>query len=174
MQLKEFFSPKMRARKQRAKALHERILEGALAPMLYESGLASDTFDGRFEQAALHGALVMRHLREIGPEGKEMAQDLYEAIFDGFDYSYRETGVGDSSISRKVRALGERFFGLARSLDSALESQDDRELQAFVARNDLAAHAADALVGYLRKADKALARLGGEVQNPAQIKWPSP
>lgn len=173
MQLKNIFSSK-RARKQRAKALHECMLAGALAPALYESGLALDTFDGRFEMAALHGALMMRHLREIEPDGKELAQDLYEAIFDGFDYSYRETGVGDSSISRKVRGLGERFFGLARNLDMALESNSDEGLESFVTRNGLGGQAPGALIGYLQSTDKMLARLDGEVQNPAQIKWPSP
>ena len=90
---------------------------------LYENGLARDTFDGRFEQVALHGALVLRALRLRGE--KKQAEALVKVIFSGFDHAYRETGVGDSSISRKVRRLGERFYGLARGMNNALQSQNE-------------------------------------------------
>ena len=39
---------------------------------------------------------------------------------DGFDAAFRELGVGDSSISRKVRKLAELHYGLGKALMEAL------------------------------------------------------
>ena len=174
MQLMSLFSGRKGTLRTKAEALHEAILAGALRRELYEKGMAVDTFDGRFESACLHGALIMRHLRETGEPGRELAQALYEALFAGFDYSYRETGVGDSSISRKVRALGERFFGLARGLDSALESENPEDIAQFIERNGLGAGANEGLMAYLCAADKSLNALGEQLHEAENIKWPDP
>lgn len=154
MQLLPLFSSKKRVIKRRAKELYANVLKGALHPQLYENVLAEDTFDGRFEQVALHGALILRVLR--AREEMDTAKALVDAIFAGLDHAYRETGVGDSSISRKVRKLGERFYGLARGLDQALKAGDAHSLDAFVSRNGLGQTEKDRLVCYLRRADKAL------------------
>lgn len=148
------------------RALYDHILKGALAAELYESGAAKDTFDGRFEQVALHGALVLRALRKAG-ETKQ-AKALVDTIFSGFDHAYRETGVGDSSISRKVRKLGERFYGLARNLNEALEQENQHALTEFLERNNLAERAQQRFANYLRRADKALR----ENQDVFHADWP--
>ena len=150
-----------------SKDLYGRVLAGALAAPLYQNGLAKDTFDGRFEQVALHGSLVMIALRTRKAKG--VAEALLDEIFDGFDYAYRETGVGDSSISRKVRKLGERFYGLARGLEKALQAPTDDDLLAFVSRNDLADNKADKLVSYLRSANKRLSQL----KDLSEVDWPN-
>lgn len=167
MQFRDMFSPQKRLESQAARDLYDLVLAGALNPVLYEKGLAVDTFQGRFEQAALHGALMLRALRIRGQQ--RVSKALYEAIFAGFDHAYRETGVGDSSISRKMRKLGEQFYGLARGLDQALESHDNEALRAFVVRNGLQNNEKDHLVSYLRSADEGLSG----IEELIQTKWPS-
>lgn len=166
MHLKRLFLSERRQEKQIAADLYDLVLRGALAPQLYVNHLAEDTFDGRFEQVALHGALVMIALRER--KANSLSEALMKQIFDGFDYAYRETGVGDSSISRKVRKLGERFYGLARGLETALRSETDDALVAFVDRNALADNSNDLFVSYLRSANKRLSH----VTNISMVDWP--
>lgn len=166
MQLTQLFSSKKRVLKEKGKALYKTLLAGALNADLYEAGIGEDTFEGRFEQVALHGALLMRALREC--DQRDVSEALYEEIFAGLDHAYRETGVGDSSISRKVRKLGERFYGMARGLDSALEDQTDADLAAFVARNGLSAGKPAALVSYLRSAHKGLS----QADDIFEVNWP--
>lgn len=172
MQLLELFSRQKRAARKAEKRtganLYQSVLKGALDEAIYLSGIGVDTFEGRFEQVALHGALMMRALREQGRMG--VAECLNEEIFAGFDHAYRQTGVGDSSISRKVRKLGERFYGLARGLDQALDDLEDRGLEAFVARNGLALDAQEAMARYLRRAHMDLSTL----DELSKIKWPAP
>lgn len=149
------------------RALYDHVLSGALEPALYETGLAEDSFDGRFEQVALHGALILRALRLSGRQNQ--ARALLDMIFSGFDHAYRENGVGDSSISRKVRKLGERFYGLARKLNAALEAENSSALIEFLERNQLGQGAPQRLADYLRSADKALR----EKQDVFHAGWPS-
>ena len=166
MHLKRLFLSERRQEKQAAKDLYDVVLRGALAPQIYLNHLAEDTFDGRFEQVALHGALVMMALRDR--KSQKLSEALLKQIFDGFDYAYRETGVGDSSISRKVRTLGERFYGLARGLEKALRSETNEALAAFVSRNALADNSKDLLVSYLRSARERLSH----VKDLSTVDWP--
>lgn len=139
--------------------LYNMMMERALQPALYETGLAEDSFDGRFEAVTLHSALIMRNLRQHGEEGQHLANDLYKKVFNGFDHALRERGAGDSSIARKIRGLGERFFGLARAIDGALAEDDPEEpLKGVLVKNAIGGGLPAKLAKYLLELDHLLAR----------------
>lgn len=135
MRLMHLFSFGNRERRAVAKALYDSLMATALDPAPFEAGFAVDTFEGRFEHVSLLSAVLLRRLRREGAAGQTLAEDVYKLVFSGFDYAYRETGVGDSSISRKVRGLGETFFGFATNLDNALNADEGAALAAFIQRN---------------------------------------
>ena len=142
------------------KRLYDAVMQRSLHPVLYERGLADDSFDGRFESVTLHSTLTMRALRQFGGEGKALADGLYRCVFEGFDHALRERGAGDSSIARKIRGLGERFFGLARAIDAALLADDPQsELQAVLVKNAIGGGVTDELATYLRQIEANLAIL---------------
>lgn len=128
-----------RRRREAARAWHNQIQKLARDPDLFANGLAQDTLDGRFEMLTLVSTLVLRRLRELEKPGRKLADSVYRDIFSGFDHALREEGVGDASIARKVRGLGERFFGLARAVDGALGATDKTSmLTGVIERNGLA------------------------------------
>ena len=48
----------------------------------------------------------------------------------------RENGVGDASIARRIRKMGEEFYGLAKAMDEALEADaPQKEIAAVLQRN---------------------------------------
>lgn len=133
--LRERSSTKKR-QKLLVEALHQKILEKALEPYLYQGLSVPDSFDGRFEMATLFSTLIMRRLRDLDESGQALAQDLFEHMFDSFDDDLRETGVGDMSIAKKMRKMGEAFYGRAQSYDVALKLKEpDEELAKALARN---------------------------------------
>jgi len=172
MQFGRLFSSRKRALRATARALHADIKKQALSPELYLAGLAEDSLNGRFEQVALHCAMVMRHLRDQGEDGPNVSQFLYEDVFSGFDYSLRETGVGDTSISRKVRKLGEHFFGLARGLDAAFAEGTQDALEDFANRNALGHTDRPRFIAYLRKVDDILLVESSQIVSEGAIGWP--
>ncbi len=156
-----------------AGAAYDSVMRGALAPHLYTVGLVEDTFDGRFAVTAVHGALVMRRLRALGPSGRKLAEALQRKLFSGFDYALRETGVGDATISRKARALGEQFYGLARALDRALDSDDPAlSVRSAIERNGLGGDRPDMLSGYVVIADRKLSSTPDAALLNGDVSWP--
>ena len=103
-------------------------------PYLRES--TPDTIYGRFHMVALVATLAMRRFRDQGTEGKALSKAFSELLFSDFDHSLREHGVGDSSIARRIRKMGEEFYGLASAVDEALEQGGpDKSLAQVIQRN---------------------------------------
>ncbi len=100
--------------------LHHSVQNQALRPEFYCEGGARDNFSGRFEMTSLLASLVFRRLRTAGPAGKDLAQETFDALFDGFDEALRDIGTGDLSVGKKIRKMGEAFYGRAKAYDEAL------------------------------------------------------
>jgi cytochrome b pre-mRNA-processing protein 3 len=94
-----------------------------------------DTFDGRFDMIALHVFLVIHRLTQDPAPGPELAQAVFDAMFNDMDVNLREMGVGDLSVGRKVRVMWEAFHGRAASYELALRAGDHLALEAALGRN---------------------------------------
>jgi cytochrome b pre-mRNA-processing protein 3 len=91
--------------------------------------------EGRFELLSLHVLLLLERLRGEGPEAAEISQALFDTFIKGLDHALREMGVGDLSVGKKMRRLGEAFYGRGKSFDSAVAALPDQgPLDAFLAR----------------------------------------
>ena len=160
--LKSWFGPKPHVAAGRK--LHAFAVEAGRRPHFYAELGVPDTPDGRFELIVLHAALVMRHLRDAGETGKAVSQEMFDAMFSDFDAALREMGTGDTSVGKKMRKLGEAFYGRAKAYDAALEEDEIEPLVDALARN-LTGQADDGarrIAEWVRAADAALAAQGGE------------
>lgn len=117
------------ALKAATKTAYGGLMRAALAPRYFAAGDVADTFEGRAQMVTLHAALVMARLRAIESDrGRKLAEAVNAKVLDGFDAAFREDGVGDSSIARKVRKLAEGHYGLGKAVTEAL-AMDDRQAQ---------------------------------------------
>jgi cytochrome b pre-mRNA-processing protein 3 len=97
------------------------IVTAARAPMLYSAMGVPDTVMGRFEALALHLALVLRRMRALPPPADSLAQELVDRFFADLDSALREIGIGDVSVPKKVKKLGQAFYGRAQAYEQALQ-----------------------------------------------------
>ena len=97
------------------RALYARAVEQSRMPALYSDLGAPDTVEGRFEVYTLHVMLLLDRLRGEGAEAAEVSQALFDTYVQALDHALREMGVGDLSVGRKMRRLGEAF--VARDVD---------------------------------------------------------
>jgi cytochrome b pre-mRNA-processing protein 3 len=111
------------------------IMAAARRPGLYLRLGVPDSFEGRFEAFALLAILTIRRLGELEAPGPDLAQNLTDAIFRRFDIMFREMGVGDLTVPKRVRAMAEAFIGRSQAYMSA--RQDDMAMAAALARNVL-------------------------------------
>src|SRR5690242_3850485 len=105
MVLERLFRP--RPARDAGKALYARVVAQARQPAFYERLGAPDTVEGRFELYSLHVLLLIERLRAGGAEAGEVSQCLFDTYLRGLDHALRELGVGDLSVGRKMRKLGE-------------------------------------------------------------------
>ncbi len=101
-------------------ALYRAVADHARMPVFYLAGGVPDSIDGRFDLLSLHLILLMRRLRAEGRAGQAMQQALFDLLAADMDRNLREMGVGDTGISRRVKAMGEAFFGRYAAYDAAL------------------------------------------------------
>jgi cytochrome b pre-mRNA-processing protein 3 len=97
----------------------------ARLPGFYVEAGAPDTPEGRFELYTLHVVLILHRLKGQGPETAEVAQAAFDAYLRNLDDALRDMGVGDLSVGKKMRKLGEAFYGRAKSYDLALAALPD-------------------------------------------------
>ncbi len=173
MKLSGLFSPKPAALA--GKRLYAAAAAQARQPALYERLGAPDTVEGRFELYTLHVGMVLRRLKGRGPQAADTAQALFDAYVKGLDDALRDMGVGDLSVGKKMRKLGEAFYGRVRNYDDAFGRLPDRApLETILERTVLAGEGrrADALADYAVMAMDRLERqpLDAVLQGDAQ--WP--
>lgn len=174
--LRRLFRP--RQARASGQQLYAAVVDQARRPGLYTELGAPDRIDARFELYTLHVALVLERLKGEGEAAAETAQALFDAFVGALDDSLRELGVGDLSVAKKMRKLGEAVYGRCLGYGAALSAGDRSGLAALVGRSvfgrDDAGGEAAALAGYALNAHAALA-----AQPLAEIlagapAWPAP
>jgi cytochrome b pre-mRNA-processing protein 3 len=124
-------------RPSRAEEDAERLLEAVLAASRrlswFGEGRIPDTMEGRFEAMAVNAGLALVRL-QAAPDAETLAQSFTDKLFRHFDAGLREAGVGDTSVSKKMRALAGSFYGRLRAYAGAMETADGALAEA-LARN---------------------------------------
>ncbi len=118
-----------RTRRKAVSEAYQGLVRHALEPAHYAARGVPDTFEGRARMVTVLTSLACARLSRIaGPEPAHLITRLNAAVLDGFDAAFREKGIGDHSIARKVRTLAEGHSGLGRALFEALTAPDSPDL----------------------------------------------
>ena len=161
MKLSRLFSP--RPALLAGRRLYVSAAAQARTPAFYAAMGAPDTVEGRFELYSLHVALLLRRLKGQGPQAAETAQGLFDAYVQALDDALREMGVGDLSVGKKMRKLGEAFYGRVKNYDEALAALPDKApLAAVIGRTVLMGDAAAPCGPLTDYVAAAMARLDAE------------
>ena len=100
--------------------LYGAAVRAARDPYFYTELGVPDTLDGRFDLVGLHAFLLIRRLSGE-KRGQEIAQTVFDAMFNDMDVNLREMGVGDLSVGKKVRAMWEAFHGRSHVYAEAMK-----------------------------------------------------
>ncbi len=168
--LQRLFKP--RPALEKGRVLYAALTGQAREPAFYAELDVPDTGEGRFELYTLHLALVLRRLKRQGPAADEVGQAVFDRFVSALDDGLREMGVGDLSVGRKMRKLGEALYGRLKNYDDALAGEG---LEALIARTVYAGREggeATRLASYMRQADAALAAAELERVMEGELPWP--
>ncbi len=158
--------------KKPARAAYEAVLAASRRPEFYRDLGAPDTVDGRFDMLVIHAVIFFRRVRGEGEAGAHMNQLVFDIMFDDMDAALREMGTGDPSVGKRIKEMGQAFYGRAEAYEAALNAKDDAVLSDIILRNifasdedaseavDFAASEIEtsrALAVYMLKADAVMA-----------------
>jgi cytochrome b pre-mRNA-processing protein 3 len=118
-----------------APALYEAIIDQARAPALFSDLGVPDTVSGRFEMVVLHLFLVVHRLRQGGEQANAAGQGAFDLFCTDMDRSLRELGVGDLGVPKRMRRVGEAFYGRTQAYADCIARADGQGLALALARN---------------------------------------
>lgn len=124
-----------RPRQRLGEPLYDLAVRQARDPAFYTALGVADRIDARFELYTLHVLLLVMRLRDEGERGAEAAQALFDTYVSALDHALRELGVGDISVGKKMRKLGEAMYGRMTAYEPPLRDGDAAALSAGLARN---------------------------------------
>lgn len=175
-----------RSSKRIAAELYAGVVAAARMPEFYAALQVPDTVEGRYEMIVLHVVLLLRRLRRLRqPDAgqKRLSQAVVDIMAADLDRSIRELGVGDMSVGKFMKRLGEGLYGRAAAYDKALDDRDVPALEMAVLRNIFDSYEPDdgilaAIADYIQKQQDHLAAqpvaqiAAGTVdfQSPADLK----
>jgi cytochrome b pre-mRNA-processing protein 3 len=162
----------------RATTFYSAVVKQARQVPFYRDHGVPDTVDGRFELIVLHAVLALRRLHQEGADGDELGQAMFDVLIDDMDRSLREMGVGDLGVGRRVKAMGEAFYGRSGAYEKALDDGDGALVEA-LARNVFGTVKADdcqvgAMAAYVRRQIVQLASQPGSDLLAGTITFDSP
>jgi len=115
--------------------LYERAVAHARQPVLYRTFGVADTIDGRFEMVVFHVCPLLDRLRDDDGATLPAGQELFDTFVKDMEGNLRTIGIGDISVPKKMKKMGEAFYG---RLDAYRRSVgDEAELSLVIARNVL-------------------------------------
>lgn len=140
--------------------LYGMIVAQARLPCFYRDYAVADTVNGRVDLIILHLTLVLERLA-AEPALRELGQGLFDQFCQDMDANLREMGIGDLSVPKEMRRIGDAYYGRSKAYLAALRRDSGEELAEAVARNvygtSLGRDAAPRrLAAYMRRAQHTL------------------
>ena len=159
------------------RALYTAISAAARRPEFYLQAGVPDRPEGRFELYLIHLVLVVHRLKGEGAQAAAVSQAAFDAFLRGLDDGLREMGVGDLSVGKKMRKLGEVIYGRMKAYDDGLATdQPLAVLTALLERTlfaDVAASGAAAVAAYVVEAAADLRRQPTAALVAGQVSFPA-
>lgn len=165
-----------------AKAAGAKLYAGAVAQArsapLYAAMGVRDSLEGRFELFTLHVVLLLERLKGQGDLAAETSQATFDAYVRGLDDAFREIGVSDTAVGKKMKKLAGAFYGRLKAFDEAAATLPDRTaLSDVIARTVLEERGegdVEGLTSYVIGARDALASQPLDALLQGEAQWPNP
>lgn len=168
-----------RERQETIERLYGAIVAQARLPVFYADLAVPDTLEGRFDMIVLHVYLVYRRLAGEADAAREIGQGVFDRFIEDMDASLREMGTGDMAVPKRMRTLGEAFYGRAAAYDAALKAEDNRALAQALWRNVYGGRAGAEplslqLARYVRQAASSLVKQDAQTIARGEFQLPAP
>ena len=123
-----------------ARKVYDQVISQSRQVVFYENDRVEDSVSGRFDMIVFHAFLLLHRLKREGETGKAFGQEVFDIFIEDMDRSLREMGVGYQAVPKRMKNMGEAFYGRIAAYDSAAESKDESAMAEAIERNLLPEH----------------------------------
>ena len=116
--------------------IYQKIVNFSRNKIFYTKYNVPDTIDGRFDMLVLVNIIVVHRLSKIKNEGIELSQKIFDIIFKDLDFSLRELGAGDVSVSNNMKKLISSYMGRQKVYLRAFKNYN-KDLLALAFKNNI-------------------------------------
>jgi cytochrome b pre-mRNA-processing protein 3 len=165
-----------------AKAAGAKLYASAVAQarsaIFYRDFGVRDSLEGRFELFSLHVIFLIERLKGQGDAAAETSQAVFDSYVKGLDDAFREIGVSDTAVGKKMKKLAGAFYGRLKAYDEAVATLPELAgVTDFLARTVFEERGEgdlSALSSYVIKTREALAEQPLEGLLQGDVTWPNP
>jgi cytochrome b pre-mRNA-processing protein 3 len=165
-----------------AKAAGAKLYASAVAQArsaaFYRDFGVRDSLEGRFELFSLHVIFLIERLKGQGDAAAETSQAVFDSYVKGLDDAFREIGVSDTAVGKKMKKLAGAFYGRLKTYDEAIATlPDTAAVGDFLARTAFEERGEGdvaALSAYLIQTRAALAEQSLDALLQGDVTWPNP
>jgi cytochrome b pre-mRNA-processing protein 3 len=167
-----------KSQKSMARRLHDEAVAQGRQLTLYMQMGAPDTVEGRFEILTLHVILLIDRLKGDVRQAAALSQALFDVYVSDLDGALREMSVGDLAVGKRMKKLGEAFYGRARAYDAAFQALPDlamlRDVVARTILDGMACADPQPLAIYIARRREGLAACETASLLEGRAGWPAP
>ena len=116
--------------------IYQKIVKFSRNKIFYTKYKVPDTIDGRFDMLVLISIIVTFRLSKIKDEGINLSQNIFDVIFRDLDFSLRELGAGDVSVSNNMKKLISSYMGRQKVYLEAFKNYDE-DILALAFKNNI-------------------------------------
>ena len=104
--------------------IYQKIVKFSRNKIFYTKYKVPDTIDGRFDMLVLITIIVVFRLSKIKNDGINLSQNIFDVVFRDLDFSLRELGAGDVSVSNNMKKLISSYMGRQKVYLKAFKNYD--------------------------------------------------
>jgi cytochrome b pre-mRNA-processing protein 3 len=91
--------------------IYQNIVEISRSKFLYIDHDLDDTFETRFDLIIFHSFIIFYFYKSKKISKSNVAQNLFDYMFNDFENNLREMGFGDIAVNKKMKNFIRAFYG---------------------------------------------------------------
>ena len=101
--------------------IYQNILNTSRSKLFYLRYDVDDAFESRFDIIVMHAFIIFQYFLDAGVKKSEIAQSIFDLMFNDFDNNLRELGFGDIAVNKKMKSFIVAFYGRVANYSKSID-----------------------------------------------------
>ena len=104
--------------------IYQNIVKISRSKFFYLDYELDDSFETRFDLVIFHSFMIFYYYKSKKIKNSDIAQGLFDHMFNDFENNLREMGFGDIAVNKKMKVFIKAFYGRLYEYSKSLDKED--------------------------------------------------